>query len=68
MIVDVDVKVVVGVVRLRHVQALEIAGVAKAVMYEGSASTLHSSFSGASSAAERRYLAEGAGGFPGRKT
>lgn len=53
MIVDVDVSVVKGVVRLKHSQAFEISEVAKAVMYDGNACALYSSSSGASSAAER---------------
>lgn len=68
VIVDVDMTVVVGVVRLKHEHALEIAEVAKAVICEGSASTLRFSSSSAPSAAKRRCLAEGAGEFPGRKT
>lgn len=66
--VDVDMTVVVGVVRLKHEHALEIAEVAKAVIYEGSASKLRFSSSGASIAAKRRCLAEAPGEFPGRKT
>lgn len=40
IIVDVEVKVVVGVGRFRHEQACEIPEAAKAVTYEGRASTL----------------------------
>lgn len=70
--VDMDVKVIVGVGRFKHEQALEIAAVGKAVRYGGipeeepEHSSGHcTSFSEAGSPSERRTLA---GGFPGKKT
>ena len=66
--VDVDVMVVVGVGRFRHEQAWEMAEDAKAITCEGKALALRFASSRASSSSDRRCLADGVGGFPGRKT